>query len=184
MGVSCFVPAGVAVDDFPTVGRMRAVGWDACGDSVDHEGASMPCDLHGQEGFVVEFARHVRPADTPGGTDVTRAAGAGTSGGGGIRTHVRLSPETVFKTVAFDRSATPPGGEHPNTRRPTAARAHGSPGRVGSTSCRSAGPDRRAGPGLSRRCVVEFPPRFRPRRGLAKISRLGEVAERLKAPAC
>ena len=30
-------------------------------------------------------------------------------GGGEIRTHERLSPLTVFKTVAFNRSATPPG---------------------------------------------------------------------------
>jgi hypothetical protein len=31
------------------------------------------------------------------------------SGGGGIRTHVAVvNHETVFKTVAFDRSATPP----------------------------------------------------------------------------
>ena len=30
------------------------------------------------------------------------------SGGSGIRTPVRLSPKTVFKTVAFDRSAKPP----------------------------------------------------------------------------
>ena len=29
-------------------------------------------------------------------------------GGGGIRTHERLAPLTVFKTVAFNRSATPP----------------------------------------------------------------------------
>jgi hypothetical protein len=32
----------------------------------------------------------------------------GCGGGGGIRTHERLAPLTVFKTVAFDRSATPP----------------------------------------------------------------------------
>jgi hypothetical protein len=32
-----------------------------------------------------------------------------TGGGGEIRTHERLSPLTVFKTVAFNRSATPPG---------------------------------------------------------------------------
>jgi hypothetical protein len=29
-------------------------------------------------------------------------------GGGGIRTHGRLSPTSVFKTGAFDHSATPP----------------------------------------------------------------------------
>ena len=29
-------------------------------------------------------------------------------GGGEIRTHGRVSPTTVFKTVAFNRSATPP----------------------------------------------------------------------------
>src|SRR5690606_18161174 len=29
-------------------------------------------------------------------------------GGGEIRTHGRVSPSTVFKTVAFNRSATPP----------------------------------------------------------------------------
>jgi hypothetical protein len=29
-------------------------------------------------------------------------------GGGGIRTHERLSPLTLFKTGAFNRSATPP----------------------------------------------------------------------------
>ncbi len=31
-------------------------------------------------------------------------------GGGGIRTHGGLSPTPVFKTGAFDHSATPPGG--------------------------------------------------------------------------
>ncbi len=31
-------------------------------------------------------------------------------GGGGIRTHGRLSPTSVFKTGAFDHSATPPTG--------------------------------------------------------------------------
>lgn len=31
-----------------------------------------------------------------------------TGGGGRIRTHERLAPLTVFKTVAFNRSATPP----------------------------------------------------------------------------
>ena len=30
-------------------------------------------------------------------------------GGGEIRTHGRVSPTTIFKTVAFNRSATPPG---------------------------------------------------------------------------
>ena len=30
-------------------------------------------------------------------------------GGGGIRTHDGLSPMPVFKTGAFNRSATPPG---------------------------------------------------------------------------
>ena len=30
------------------------------------------------------------------------------SGGGEIRTHGRVSPTTIFKTVAFNRSATPP----------------------------------------------------------------------------
>jgi hypothetical protein len=39
-------------------------------------------------------------------------------GGGGIRTHETLSGLTVFKTAAFDRSATPPAtlsltGKHP-----------------------------------------------------------------------
>jgi hypothetical protein len=29
-------------------------------------------------------------------------------GGGGIRTHGRLSPTSVFKTGAFNHSATPP----------------------------------------------------------------------------
>ena len=32
-------------------------------------------------------------------------------GGGGIRTHGRLSPTSVFKTGAFNHSATPPTGE-------------------------------------------------------------------------
>ncbi len=31
-----------------------------------------------------------------------------TGGGGGIRTHGRVTPTTIFKTVAFNRSATPP----------------------------------------------------------------------------
>ena len=31
-------------------------------------------------------------------------------GGGGIRTHGRLSPTSVFKTGAFNHSATPPIG--------------------------------------------------------------------------
>ncbi len=30
-------------------------------------------------------------------------------GGGEIRTHGRVAPTTIFKTVAFNRSATPPG---------------------------------------------------------------------------
>ena len=30
-------------------------------------------------------------------------------GGGGIRTHGRLAPTTVFKTVTIDHSDTPPG---------------------------------------------------------------------------
>ena len=30
-------------------------------------------------------------------------------GGGEIRTHGRVTPTTIFKTVAFNRSATPPG---------------------------------------------------------------------------
>jgi hypothetical protein len=29
-------------------------------------------------------------------------------GGGEIRTHGRVAPTTIFKTVAFNRSATPP----------------------------------------------------------------------------
>jgi hypothetical protein len=33
-----------------------------------------------------------------------------TGGGGGIRTHETLSGLTVFKTVVFDRSTTPPQG--------------------------------------------------------------------------
>src|SRR5438132_12843373 len=33
-------------------------------------------------------------------------------GGGGIRTHGELAPSAVFKTAAFDRSATPPGNEY------------------------------------------------------------------------
>src|ERR1700678_3902011 len=32
------------------------------------------------------------------------------SGGGGIRTHGRLAPTTVFKTVPIDHSGTPPVG--------------------------------------------------------------------------
>ncbi len=31
-------------------------------------------------------------------------------GGGEIRTHGRVTPTTIFKTVAFNRSATPPSG--------------------------------------------------------------------------
>src|SRR5579859_6528828 len=34
-------------------------------------------------------------------------------GGGGIRTHGELAPTAVFKTAAFDHSATPPDGETP-----------------------------------------------------------------------
>jgi hypothetical protein len=34
------------------------------------------------------------------------------SGGGGIRTHGRLAPTTVFKTVPIDHSGTPPAESH------------------------------------------------------------------------
>src|SRR3954470_3683410 len=33
------------------------------------------------------------------------------SGGGGIRTHGRLAPSTVFKTAPFGRSGTPPSAD-------------------------------------------------------------------------
>ena len=42
------------------------------------------------------------------GPDVRRN-GVTTGGGGGIRTRGRLAPSLVFKTSAFDHSATPPG---------------------------------------------------------------------------
>jgi hypothetical protein len=35
----------------------------------------------------------------------------GFSGGGGIRTHGRLAPSTVFKTAPFGRSGTPPNDD-------------------------------------------------------------------------
>src|SRR5262249_43900123 len=35
------------------------------------------------------------------------------SGGGGIRTHGRLAPTTVFKTVPIDHSGTPPSDATP-----------------------------------------------------------------------
>ena len=35
-------------------------------------------------------------------------------GGGEIRTHGRVAPTTIFKTVAFNRSATPPGSDNYN----------------------------------------------------------------------
>ena len=38
-------------------------------------------------------------------------------GGGGIRTPGRVTPSTVFKTVAFDRSATPPFRSHCRRKR-------------------------------------------------------------------
>ena len=37
--------------------------------------------------------------------------GGNSYGGGGIRTHGRLAPSTVFKTVPFDRSGTPPAAQ-------------------------------------------------------------------------
>jgi hypothetical protein len=41
---------------------------------------------------------------------LNEAKSAGKNGGGGIRTLVGgISPETVFETAAFNRSATPPG---------------------------------------------------------------------------
>jgi hypothetical protein len=39
---------------------------------------------------------------------VLDSAGLRCGGGGGIRTHERLSPLPIFKTGAFNRSATPP----------------------------------------------------------------------------
>ena len=41
---------------------------------------------------------------------VRRAMPSRPNGGGGIRTHGRLSPTTVFKTVPIDHSGTPPIG--------------------------------------------------------------------------
>ncbi len=43
-------------------------------------------------------------------------------GWGGIRTPVRITPKAVFKTAAFDRSATHPGCEPPRSVRRTRAR--------------------------------------------------------------
>ena len=51
-------------------------------------------------GFCVLFSPRMA-------TDVV-GVGCDTGGGGGIRTHGGLAPSTVFKTVAFNRSATPP----------------------------------------------------------------------------
>jgi hypothetical protein len=53
---------------------------------------------------LVLLARDAAPTDPVyfSGTVV------GFGGGGGIRTHERLSPLPVFKTGAFNRSATPP----------------------------------------------------------------------------
>jgi hypothetical protein len=38
-------------------------------------------------------------------------------GGGEIRTHGRVAPTTIFKTVAFNRSATPPLSREQTTNR-------------------------------------------------------------------
>ena len=45
--------------------------------------------------------------------DREKAFAGASGGGGGIRTHGGLSPPTVFKTVAIDHSATPPGQRSP-----------------------------------------------------------------------
>src|SRR5690348_3996759 len=54
------------------------------------------------------MVREGRPRfhDRPGGRGLYRRLARRVSGGGGIRTHGRLSPTTVFKTV--DESATTP----------------------------------------------------------------------------
>jgi hypothetical protein len=51
-----------------------------------------------------------------------RSESSRTNGGGGIRTHGRLSPTTVFKTVPIDHSGTPPDGW---TRTSPTSRAYG-----------------------------------------------------------
>ena len=57
-----------------------------------------------------------RKADNP------RLAANSERGWGGIRTPVRITPKAVFKTAAFDRSATHPGCEPPRSMRRTRAR--------------------------------------------------------------
>ena len=47
--------------------------------------------------------RNQRPAKFPC-NKINKLSG----GGGEIRTHGRVAPTTIFKTVAFNRSATPP----------------------------------------------------------------------------
>ena len=46
----------------------------------------------------------MRPRTSAGNRDSRK------NGGGGIQTHGRLSPTTVFKTVPIDHSGTPPDG--------------------------------------------------------------------------
>ena len=50
-------------------------------------------------------------ANLSGQPEIPLACEANSGGGGGIRTHGTRKRPTVFKTAAFDHSATPPTGE-------------------------------------------------------------------------
>src|SRR5205823_12185090 len=96
------VPGRVAHRLAPDAGRRLRLSTSLCFPPV-----------HGFRALTVRRARHgiVRRWEEFGlicAADCPKASLSSRGGGGGIRTHGRREPPTIFKTVPFDRSGTPP----------------------------------------------------------------------------
>jgi hypothetical protein len=70
--------------------------------AVDRQSKSRQLDL------ILASRQHASKAGQGARTFVAGGVASRENGGGGIRTHGRLSPTTVFKTVPIDHSGTPP----------------------------------------------------------------------------
>ena len=85
---------------------MRSLGVIFLADVVGYS-KMMAEDETGALNLIREFQKEIiRPTLTRYNGKMIKSLGNG--GGGGIRTHGRLSPTSVFKTGAFNHSATPP----------------------------------------------------------------------------
>ena len=111
MGVCAgvLVGLGLAINGPRQCGQRedRATVCATVGYAHEHVVGRIPC--RGSAGFV--RSRTKKRLNHAGSKRVW-------SGGGGIRTHGRVAPSTVFKTVPFDRSGTPP---RPQCRQPRGA---------------------------------------------------------------